>query len=180
MKTLSSFWNDLEFDYLKTYSGFRGELKTRFIRENLERIDKLKEKLPSARYMESIRINAQIHQTEEFLNFNNSVIINSNGRLHPTAIEISRYERESDFVIKLYYALTISNGVFAAGACPPIFRDVIVFFSKTGEIQSILNICFECAALKNEKGENLEVDWVIFKSLSTLLKEIGHPIQTII
>ena len=61
--------------------------------------------------------------------------------------------------------------------CPPIYRDAIVFYSEEDEITGILHLCFGCSWIKNEKKEDIEVDYKIFPKLKDKLVQLGHPIE---
>ena len=51
------------------------------------------------------------------------------------------------------------------------------FYSERDKIVGILHICFSCLWVKNENGEDLEVDHRIFPLLKDKLIQVGHKIK---
>ena len=177
MTELREYWKSLNFEYLKTYSGLRGEKFEKFKEENEIKIKQLKEELKTARFMQQPRINAKIQELQNETNLHNSRIIDKNEILHPSTIEVSKLNRNSSFANSLDRILNQKCNMEIATGCIPIFRDTLVFFSAKDEIVGILQICFECASIRNENEETLKVDIDIYPKLKSLLRKIGHQID---
>ena len=82
----------------------------------------------------------------------NNRITDLNGNLGNTSEKISSFQRNSQDVIKLNHILEIKVINLLSWMCLPIYRDAIVFYNKTGEIVSALNVCFECSYMEKDKG----------------------------
>jgi len=41
----------------------------------------------------------------------------------------------------------------------------------------VLNICFECLALRTDTGLRLAADVAVYEQLQLLLSELGHPME---
>jgi len=174
---LREYWKSLNFEYLKTYSGLRGEKFEKLIEENELKIEQLKEELKTARYMQQPKINAKIQELQNEIYSSNARIIDIHGNLHDSTVEISTKKSTNDFVKILAKTLLQKPKNEFALACAPVFRDAIVFYSDKDKIIGILQICFSCVAIENENKERLRTDLHTFSKLEILLKEVGHPIK---
>jgi len=177
MKNLIDYWKKIEFEYLKTYSGLRGETFEWLEKQINQKVIALKEELKTARFMQKSKINHQINSLLDEIDVYNSIIINEKGEFHQSTIEITRKEKPDEFVKKIDSILNLQPNREVASGCPPIFRDAIVFYSKKDEINGILQICFECATIKNEDEESLKTNEQTYSKLADLLKEVGHQIE---
>ena len=177
MKNLNKYWQEINFDYLKTYSGLRGEKLEVLEQEIEEKVNQLKEDLKTARFMQKPKINKKIRDFKNEVDLYNSRIVDKNEVFHKTTIEITRKEKSAIFVKNLGAILNEECEIDVVAACLPVFRDAIVFYSNKDEIRGILQICFGCAAIKNENEERIIADYKSFDKLANLLKEVGHPIE---
>ena len=176
MTELCDYWKEVDFHYLKTFSGLRGKKNQQFIIQTQKKISELKNELDSARFMRQGQIQKQIERLEYEINGLNSFLVGTDGSLHQTTELIIEKKQKDPFIEKLDLLFSKKCENPFATLCVPIFRDAIVFYSKTNEIIGILHLCFECGKIKDENRNSLEVDFNIFEELELLFKGIGHPI----
>lgn len=105
-------------------------------------------------------------------------ITDLNGNFDNTSEKISSFQRNSQDVIKLNHILEIKVINLLSWMCLPIYRDAIVFYNKTGEIVSALNVCFECSYMENDKGININADESTYGLLKSFLTSKGHKIRS--
>ena len=177
MKKLSEFWKNIEFDYFKTYSGLRGS-KYHFFKEVLNtQLKELKDRMPTARFMEQSKIQKQIKNIKDDLELYNSWIIKMDGTLHPTTEDKSTIYKEDSMADRLGAIFNIKAENPGLPRCPSIYRDAIVFYSAKNEIIEIIFICFECATVIDSQLVFYEFDENIYVPIKEYLFELGHNIK---
>ena len=177
MKNISNYVTNLNFEYAVSYSGLRGEIFQDLEGKNKKEIKRIKKEIESARFMQISKLNKEIKVLEDEINIYNSHIININGGLHKSASKVYRFQKEDNEIKSILEILNTKFEEQMFWMCSPIYRDAIVFYSKEDKIVGILQICFSCSWIKNEKDEDLEVDHKIFPLLKNKLIAIGHPIE---
>lgn len=177
MKPLSDYITDLDFDYVISYSGIRNELFDQFKRDTQGRIRQLERELESARYMEKPKLSAEINKLKNSSEKFNILIIDQNGKLHPSAEAIERFESSDDRLKEILEILNRPLTQSVVSGCMAVYRDALAFYSKVGEIKGILHVCFECCWMKNEKEEILEADISTYELLQAKLIDVGHNIE---
>jgi len=177
MEKLSNYIQGLSFEYAISYSGLRGEKFIHLEKETEEEIKKIEKEIESARFMQIPKLNKKIEALKAETNIYNSRIINEHGELHKSAMMIHRFEKDSQELQSIVKILSSNFEEQLFVMCPPVFRDSIVFYSKEDKIMGILQMCFSCWWMKNEKEEDLEVDHNIFPLLKEKLIQLGHQIE---
>lgn len=97
--------------------------------------------------------------------------------LNSSSQKNSSFHRTDQDMIKLNHILETEVANLPSWMCPPIYRDAIVFYNKTGEIVSALNVCFECSYMENDKGININADQYTYDLLKSFLISKGHKIR---
>ena len=168
---------NIVFDYIKTFSGLRGATFEYFQQTTLDQIRQLEQNLPMARYMEKVKIRKEIEILKEKIDPYNSRLVNIAGEYHETTTEVTTLKKDHDIVkeIQKVFGLKMQNDI--AAACPPIYRDTIVFYSEANEIKALFHICFGCYAMKNAREEPIEIAENVYLELKKILKRIGHHIE---
>ena len=177
MKTLSKYIRNLNYDYAISYSGLRGELFDKLEQTNKEKIEILEEEIESARFMQKPKLNQRIKDLRREIDIYNSKIINSKGEIHKSTVQISKLKKGDRDLEDIFEPLFLEMTNPIATMCAPIFRDAVVFYSDTNEINGILQICFSCLSIKNENEDYFDVDYEMFQKLKDKLVQIGHPIE---
>ena len=179
MSSIKSYIENLDFDYIKTYSGYRGELFENLKTENEEKIEELDFDIKFAgksNIEQSEMIMEKLRLTKELSTIR--PLIQTDGTIHKSAIEInSQIPKNDSYIQNLFEALLLPPIDVVRSRCIPIFRDVIVFYSKENLIVGILNLCFECIEIENEKGEKFDLDQKSYWMLKNILRGIGHPTE---
>ena len=176
MNTLYEKWQKTEFEYLKTYSGLRGPKFDALKQDVAEKVMHLKDRLANARYMDQPKINKEILTLQNQVNEHISRVIEKNGGLHKSTVQISRLDKSDPFINTINALVSEEIEMEVASRCIPIFRDAIAFYGKHEDLKSIWHICFECAEIRDENEILLKTDYRIFDKLSNLLKSVGHEI----
>ena len=177
MINLSEYIQSLNFEYAISYSGLRGERFSIPDVRNKEKIKGIEKEIESARFMEKSKLNKKIEELEQEINIYNSRIITNKGDLHKSTLRIHKFEKGDKEIKEIFEILNSKFEEQHFWMCPPIFRDAIVFYSKENEIKGILQMCFSCRWIKNEKEEDFEVDYKIFPRLMNQLIKLGHEIE---
>ncbi|WP_426327224.1 hypothetical protein [Pedobacter sp. R-06] len=100
------------------------------------------------------------------------------GNLNRSSKKISSFQRSGRDMIKLNHILETEIINLPSWMCLPIYRDAIVFYSKSGEIVSALNVCFECSYMEDDKGININADESTYGLLKSFLISKGHKIRS--
>ncbi len=177
MKTAAEQIKNLEYVYVKSYSGLRGYNYESLVKKNNEQIDQIKQDIKTARYMQRPKLKKQIEFLNEEINIYSSRIINNDGDLHKSTVPIGEWNKDDEFVRGIIEILAQPLNDQVAAMCAPVFRDSIVFYSRENKVQGILHICFGCLWMKNEKEEDLAVDADAFDNMKKHLIHAGHQIK---
>ena len=177
MSSIKSYIESLNFDYIKTYSGFRGEQFEQFKKECVIKIKALQTSLETARHMQQTKIQKEISDLEEELWLGNIRVINKDGTLHQSGKMIAKIQKEDKLIQNIFDAFTLPIHEVYHTLCIPIFRDVIVFYSKENTIVGILHLCFECTEVKNENEERFDLNQKSYGIIKNILKRVGHQID---
>ena len=177
MKNLEDYIQNLKFEYAISYSGLRGQKYYNLEIENREEINIIRKKFQSARFMQKAKLNKRIEELKAEINPYNSRIINKKGELHKSTKLVHKFEKEDKEIMSILKILCSKFDEQVFAMCTPTLRDSIVFYSERDKIVGILHICFSCLWMKNENGEDLEVDHRIFPLLKDKLIQVGHKIK---
>jgi len=177
MKNLSNYIQSLNFEYAISYSGLRGEKFRNLEIEKKEDIKKIEKRIESARFMQKPKLSKNIEDLKREINLYNSRVINKNGELHQSSEIVYKFQKDDKELKSIFGILNSKFKEQVAAACPPIFRDSIVFYSEKDKIVGILQMCFSCWRIKNENEEDLKVDYKIYPILKEKLIQIGHRIE---
>lgn len=172
----------LEFQYIKTYSGFRGELFTKQVNDIESEINELEMGFKSEKDFKT-RFNLKhkikhLKSDLEKLDVYNNRLIDSKNNLHKWAKEVGTIQKDSEIANQMFSIFT-NNRVeesFVVTTCPPIYRDAIVFFNKN-QIIKIIHCCFECINFIDENNNSIFLNLEGIEQLRNLLINIGHKID---
>lgn len=135
----TTYIDELEFDYLKTFSVNRKD------------------------------------QSEQFSI--GSRIIDLEGDLHPSSVEVSAF-RNSDAEsrrITNFFKKKLSGRL--GHKCGPIYRDAIAFYQNDHKVVGVIDICFQCQMIANDKGEKITLNSKSYKELREMFSRLGHDIE---
>jgi len=177
MKNISNYIQHLDFDYAITYSGLRGEKFLNLEIENKKQIQLIEKGIKPARFMKKSIQRKKIEKLKDEINIYNSLIINKDGELHKSTEKVQTFKQNSEELKSIFKILNSKIEKQVLTTCSPVFRDSIAFYSKEHKIVGLLQICFSCWWIENEKAEVLRVDPKIFPLLKAKFMEIGHQIE---
>lgn len=170
--------NQNSFQYIKTYTGFRGKIFTEQVNQSKSEINDLEKLLKSnINFKERYSIKQKIKRLKTSLDIYNIRLINTQNNIHQFAREIATIKKDTNTAKRL---ISIFNSrveePFITTACPPIYRDAIVFFNEN-RIIKIIHCCFECINIINENNTPISLTQKSFKELKQVLTSIGHKID---
>jgi len=174
--TINSYIESLDFDYIKTYSGFRGEEFEKFRKKCKEKIDVLEETIKTARFMQQAVIQKEISNLHQEIMVHNLRVIDKDGTLHPSTKVIAHAQKENQLVKNIIQALMHHPRPNVSG-CAPVYRDAIVFYSNENKIMGILHCCFSCSRIQNDDRKNFKLDSRSYSMMKNILRKVGHPIE---
>lgn len=118
------FIQNLDFEYIETYSLQRGKKYEREIQnKEFTEYSSLKRKKVKLNSLEAKRFEYldKLHGTTQYL-------VDSNGNFHPSAIKTNIFKKENPVVTKLISILKTKISEIPSWMCAPIYRDAIVFY----------------------------------------------------
>jgi hypothetical protein len=177
MKNLSIYITHLNFEYAISYSGLRAAEFEQLKKINTSKIKEITAEIKTSGWMKKSNLQAQIDHLAAEINIYDALIIDASGKQHPSTKLVHRFEKGDTQLNQILEILSLKFEEQDYWMCPPVFRDAIVFYTKEDKISGILQMCFSCAWMKNEKGEDLEVDNKIFTMLKHELTHLGHEIE---
>jgi hypothetical protein len=165
--------DQLQFAFLETWSFQRGvifEQERKSFQIEYRELSSLK--MP--------RTEQQEKRMGELLNassLNNGLLLDKDGRFHPTAIKINTFNSDSPESNKILSILSTEALDVPMWVCAPLYRDAIVFYNSNAEIISVLNICFTCKYMVTKEFHHVNADVKAYDELKQLFLEIGHEIE---
>jgi hypothetical protein len=178
MKNLKEHIEKIEFDYVVSYSGLRGERLDSARKEIKMRRREIEEEIKTANFKEKTILREKLSSLQGLTNLYNSRTINESGELHLTSIEIAKLNRDDKRLSRILEILSENCDVPDYMRCPPIYRDSIVFYDNQHSIKGILHFCFECCAIADKHNNQFDTNGQILFSLQSELEKIGHPIES--
>ncbi|MBV8251765.1 MAG: hypothetical protein JO154_04085 [Chitinophaga sp.] len=103
------------------------------------------------------------------------LLIDRTGEWHATAERKAVYEAGNQQVI--IAILNRPEDFVLRFLCAPYYRDAIVFYNKTGEIVSVLNVCLSCCHMTDGK-QDIEADYLIYDDLKRFFIACGHEVES--
>ncbi|MCI4670964.1 MAG: hypothetical protein MRZ79_22700 [Bacteroidia bacterium] len=173
---IPQFLENLDFAYVITYSGLRGEKYKKLVEESELAIIDFEKQLKTARYMQANKINKAIEALRSETQLYHQLIIAPHGKLHKSAEVIRKLEKGEPELIELLDILRKEHGFEVASPCIPVFRDAIGFYAASGDCVGMLHLCFECGQVYNQDLQSLPVTVGLFEKLRESLIKIGHSI----
>ena len=177
-ENLKTYLQKINFGYVKTFSGLRGDKFAKLEAETKTKIKALEQDLTTARYMQKARIQAEIKRLTNLICPENNLLIDTQGVLHPSATEILHVKYSDHIVKRIFEILAMDYEDQGLFLCIPVYRDAVVFYSSDDQIQGIIHICFECYTMINEDIQEFDVNMDIYPLLKSLLTELGHEIDS--
>jgi len=167
----SYFIDNLEFEYIETYSLQRGEP----FDKKIELLESEFEKLETITELSKTEKN-RLSELNDLLNFT-QVIINKKGEFHFSSEKVNRFQKTDIETKRLIKILQTETKDIPNWMCAPIYRDAILFFDKNDVLIKQLNICVSCEYMETELFNHINCDFKTYELMSEFLIDIGHNIE---
>jgi hypothetical protein len=167
--------DQLEFDYIKTYSLQRGkefEENYKLTRQEYTLLDERKRKSNNLSPAEEGRY------SELQASLGTQYLINSAGLFHPSGQQISTFSYNTPQVKQLINILKTKVVEVPAWMCAPVYRDAIVFYNNDGAIVSVLNVCLGCCYMETKAYHHINADSHAYELMREFFIDIGHPVES--
>ncbi len=174
--TSSHYIKSLAFDYVETYSLQRGdecEASLKVLKPELYNLKIRKEKRNNLTDTEEIRLN----ELDALLSVT-QYLIDDTGRFHFSSQRTNTFQYDHEITKLLRNILLTKIIDMSNWMCAPIYRDAIVFYKRSGEIVSALNICLSCEVMAIGSSNQVVADCSTYEMLRKFFKDIGHPVES--
>ncbi len=165
--------NNLQFDYLETYSLQRGGKYDKRIIDDPDFIEfrhlEKKEQLSEIELLKFKKLK-KLYGVTQYL-------IDSDGLFHPSARKTGIYTIDNSLVEDLIKILNTKINTIPNWMCAPVFRDAIVFYNSNNVIVSTLNVCLSCEYMETTLGNYVNADVKTYELLKNFFKTIGHKVE---
>lgn len=165
--------NNLEFDYLETYSLQRGEKYGGRIINDPEYKEfqslKKKKELSESQIL-------RLEQLNKFYGYT-QYLIDSDGMFHPSAEKTGTYKIDNVIIEKLKFILNTPIKEVPSWMCAPVYRDAIVFYNSDNKIVSTLNVCLSCEYMETKMSNYINGDVKTYTLMREFFTELGHGVE---
>ncbi len=167
--------HNLVFDYIETYSFQRGieyeENRKQDMYVYLNLSDRKEKNNDLTQIEETLFADLQ-----SLLGFT-QYLMNENGQFHPSSRNINTFQYSDPLVERLSDILKTEIRFIPRLLCGPTYRDAIVFYSKSNEIVSVLNVCLECQYMETKMFNHINGEYETYDLLKRFLIDIGHDVE---
>lgn len=168
--------NSLEFDYIETYSFQRGiafEETLKLLKPEYARLKVRRERRNNLSETEEVRF-LELNGLLGFTQY----LMNDKGQFHPSCIRVSTFKNNDPEVTRLTSILCTEIVETESWLCAPMYRDAVVFYNKSAEIVSVLNVCLSCNYMETEMFNHITGDSKTYDLLKAFFLEIGDDVET--
>lgn len=171
----ADYINQLDFDYIETYSLQRGtayEAVAKELTEEYMRLNERKQKRDDLSLEEEVRLT----ELTPLVAYTQS-LIDKRGTFHASSTKTHTFQRDAPQVDWLKQILNTTVTDIPRMLCGPDYRDAIVFYRADGTIVSCLNICLSCAHMETTPDHYLNGDYETYDLLKKFFIEMGHDVE---
>jgi hypothetical protein len=172
-KTSSDYINELQFDYIETYSLQRGKEfndELEISRTEYIRLQNQQDK----RALNPIEENELFKLTQLG---DTRYIVDASGKFHSSCKKTQTFRRTEPETERLITILKTEAINIPAWMCAPMYRDAVVFYDDSGSIVSTLNICFSCEYMAIKAFCEINADAKTYWLLKQFFIDLGHDIE---
>ena len=162
--TTKEYIGTFDFEYVQTFSLLR-EVETKDYVDNLQATAK------------TIQDESEKKKLIDLTFRGTKKMLIETGKPHPTAQRTNIFRKSDPEIDELLSILSTDYTQQYAWMCWPIFREMIVFYDKSDQVVSLLNICLSCDQIEDGDFRQLETDFTVFDKLRVYFKGIGHAIE---
>lgn len=177
--TASQFWELQQFSYLETYSFNRGPKLAALHGATTAAIAQTRLAQQTAPFRDQRKLDHQLRALQSNIEYliTEKPLTDRSGAFDATADKIALVRQGSATAQRLRAVFEQPANQVVHFMCLPIYRDALAFYDAQGRLLRVLNICFECLAMRTETGFRLAADVAVYEQLQLLLSELGHPIK---
>lgn len=172
-KTSSDYINELQFDYIETYSFQRGKE----FNDNLEIHRAEYIRLQNQKKKQELNLVEEDALLSLMRQYDTKYLVDASGNFHSSCKKthtFKRTEREAERLITILKTEAID---IPAWMCAPMYRDAVVFYDGNGSIVSTLNICFSCEYMASKAFCEINADVKTYALLKQFFIDLGHDIE---
>jgi hypothetical protein len=177
--TASRFWELQQFSYLETYSFNRGPKLAALHAATTAAVEQTRQEIQTAPYRDQRKLAYRLRtlQGEITHSITGKLLTDKGAVFDVTADKIALVRQASATAQRLATILEQPATQVVHFMCLPIYRDALAFYNEQGHLMRVLNICFECLAMRTDNGVMVQADLATYEELGKLLYELGHPIE---
>ncbi len=165
--------NNLEFDYLETYSLQRGgKYDGRIIHDPEYKEFQFLKKKKQLSELEILRLE-QLNKLYGYTQY----LVDSDGMFHPSAEKSGTYKIDNVIIEKLKSILNTPIKEVPSWMCAPVYRDAIVFYNSDNKIVSTLNVCLSCEYMETKMSNHINADIETYNLMRVFFIELGHRVE---
>lgn len=171
----ADYINQLDFDYIETYSMQRGADYDVQYKEMHKEYDRLKVRKERRNNL-SVEEEATFSKLAPLVTYT-QYLIDGKGVFHPSSTRTNTFQQEDSWVDWLRQILKTPITEIPHFMCAPVYRDAIVFYNADGTIVSTLNICLGCMYMEISPGYHINGDYETYDLLKRFFIDIGHDVE---
>ncbi len=165
----------MTFDNVETYSFQRGTQFEEFNKLNRPEYEKLK-------FRKDKRNDLTVLEEKQFMELNDlygftQYLINDKGRFHPSSTKTHTFKSTDPQIDRLKNILRTEIKDIPSWMCAPMYRDAIVFYDKSNQIVSTLNVCLTCEYMETKMFSHINGDNKTYDLLRQYFIDLGHNIE---
>jgi hypothetical protein len=169
------FIDNLEFDYIETYSLQRGsefEQESKIGFKEFDKLNRRQEKKGDLSEIEISRLKKlrKLYSVTQYL-------ITSDGGFHDSAEKTGTFKINNEIIEKLKSILNTPIKEVPSWMCAPFYRDAIVFYDSDNKIVSTLNVCLSCEYMETKMFNHINADAETYTKMREFFIGLGHKVE---
>ncbi|RAJ05208.1 hypothetical protein LX64_02362 [Chitinophaga skermanii] len=174
--TSHEYLHTFEFEYIETYSFNRGDSFIQASLEEWNEYQRLSRRVANGKVLTA----DEKQRMEAIFSIMNAGIahlqhINNHLPAHVELISKLHHSEASALAIISHLSIPALNIPY--WMCAPVYRDAIVFYSASGQVVSILNVCFSCDHMLGTNNTFIGADMSCYPLLRQEFLALGHKIE---
>lgn len=171
----ADYINQLNFDYIETYSLQRGPVYEAHMEAWEKEYEPLRLRRENGKDLSAEEI-ARLRELSA-MKENGQYLINEKGKFHFSCTRTHTFQHHDPKVDWLKQILNTAVTQIPRFLCGPDYRDAIVFYRADGTVVSCLNVCLSCMYMEIGPDQHLNGDWETYDLLKKFFIEMGHEVE---
>jgi hypothetical protein len=169
------FIDNLEFDYIETYSLQRGSEFEQESKIGFKEFDKLNRRQVEKGDLSETEM-SNLEKLKKLNGFT-QYLINTDIEFHPSSKKTGTFKLDNEIIEKLKSILNTPIKEVPSWMCAPIYRDAIVFYDSENKIVSTLNVCLSCEYMETKMFNHINADNETYNLMREFFIELGHKVE---